>query len=81
MFESIFFKICLVILVACFIIGFFKKFRTHDSKNFYSNAEYGKKGPPENYGQGGGLKGVMSKVKGKASGSSGGSSSGGSAQQ
>lgn len=66
----------IVIVIGSLIIGFFKRFTTRTSKNFFSDAEYGKAGPPENYSQ----NGMFSKVKGKfGKGGSGGGSSSGSA--
>lgn len=70
---KIFTGVCVVLVVLSLLKGFFHKFRTHSSQNFYSNAEYGTAGPPENYGQ----NGIGSKIKSKMGKGGGGASGGG----
>lgn len=73
---EIFTKVMIVLVIIAFIVGFFKKFTTRSSKNMYSNAEYGRYGPPEEYHN----KGIMGKIRnrrGGGSGGGGGPSSGG----
>lgn len=70
---EIFTKAMVVLVIISLLVGFFKKFTTRSSKNMYSDAEYGRYGPPEEYHN----KGIMGKIKNR--GGKGGSGGGGSA--